>query len=52
MKKVFLDTNVLLDAIQKRKNFVDAASIIQAGKDGELELCVSVISYPTIAYVM
>lgn len=52
MKKVFLDTNVLLDAIQKRKNFVDAASIIQAGKDGELELCVSVISFPTIAYVM
>lgn len=52
MKKVFLDTNILLDAIQKRTNFQNAETIILLGKKHKLELCVSVISYPTIAYVM
>ncbi|MBQ3658042.1 MAG: PIN domain-containing protein [Bacteroidales bacterium] len=52
MKKVFLDTNILLDAIQKRQNCQFAETIILLGKKAMLELCVSVISYPTIAYVL
>lgn len=52
MKKVFLDTNILLDAILKRSKGQDAMTLMQAGLNGEIELCVSVISYPTIAYIL
>lgn len=53
--RVFLDTNVLLDSIVERENpqfGLDADAILKAGKNGTLELCMSVLSIPTIAYVV
>ena len=53
--KVFLDANVLLDAIVSRDNpkFTrDAATILSLGENGTVELYMSVISIPTIAYVL
>lgn len=53
--KVFLDTNVLLDALVRRDNpqFTDDASLIlELGYDGVCDLCMSVLSVPTIAYVL
>lgn len=53
--KVFLDTNVLLDAIVERqdKTFKENAKLIlQLGENGSLDLFMSVLSILTIAYVL
>ena len=53
--RAFLDTNVLLDTIVERDNrrfSEDAAVILELGKNGTLELCMSILSVPTIAYVL
>ena len=53
--RAFLDTNVLLDTIVERDNrqfSEDAAIILELGKNGTLELCMSILSVPTIAYVL
>ncbi len=53
--RVFLDTNVLLDVIVERDNKQfsdDAATILSLGDKGAIELYMSVLSIPTIAYVI
>lgn len=53
--RVFLDTNILLDALVERqdRHFNENASIIlQLGKNGVFKLFMSVLSIPTIAYVL
>ena len=53
--RVFLDTNVLLDSLIERENpqfCRDADAILRAGKNGTVELYMSVLSVPTIAYVL
>ena len=53
--RAFLDTNVLLDNVIERENpqfCKDAEAILQAGKSGVVELFMSVLSIPTIAYVI
>ena len=53
--KVFLDTNVLLDTIVERDNpqFTDDAStILSLGETQAIELFMSALSIPVIAYVI
>lgn len=53
--KAFLDTNVLLDILVIRDDErlrEDAATLLQLGKDGFIELYMSVLSIPTIAYIL
>lgn len=53
--RVFLDTNILLDTIVSRDNpeFArNAATILTLGENGALELYMSALSIPTIAYVL
>lgn len=53
--KVFLDTNVLLDALVERdepKFTENAALILSLGENGILDLRMSALSIPTIAYVL
>lgn len=53
--RVFLDTNVILDALVDRvdSSFRELAEyILQLGEDGSIELFMSIISIPTMAYVM
>lgn len=53
--KAFLDTNILLDALVVRANpkFSENAEIILGlGENGALDLYMSVLSIPTIAYVL
>ncbi len=51
----FLDTNVLLDSLVMRDNpqfAKNAAVILTLGENGTLDLCMSALSVPTIAYVL
>lgn len=53
--RVFLDTNVLLDTLVSRDNpeFArNAATILSLGENGTIDLFMSALSVPTIAYVL
>ena len=49
---VFFDTNIMLDLLQERPGYEDAARILQLQEDGKLEVCISVLSMANIAYVL
>ena len=52
MKKVFLDSNVILDAILERDGHEAAARILQFGTQSYIKNCTSVLSFANIAYVL
>ena len=52
MKKVFLDTNILIDVITARMPFaLPAANILELGMSNEVELYVSALSFANCVYV-
>lgn len=51
MKRVFLDTNVLLDFVLCREGEQDAMDIFQMGEDGSAELVVSFLTMANVAYI-
>ena len=50
--RVFLDTNVILDLIQRRVGYDDAAIIMQKSENGEYSLYTSSLSMVNIAYIL
>ena len=50
--RVFFDTNVMLDLIQERPGYEDAARVLQLQEDGRIEVCLSTLSMANIAYVL
>lgn len=53
MKKLFLDTNILIDFLADRKPFsIAAAQLFEAALQGRCTLYVSAISYNNIYYIM
>ncbi|MBQ8606951.1 MAG: hypothetical protein IJ417_02000 [Bacteroidaceae bacterium] len=44
MKKVFLDTNILLDFITEREGVEEASSILQLGEEGQIGLTTSFLT--------
>lgn len=53
MKKIFLDTNVILDAIlDNRKHLEEARIILQKGKDHQIQLFASFLTFANIAYII
>ena len=52
MKKVFIDTNVLIDFLGERESFYQPAALIASRADRkEIELMVSSLSYATASYI-
>lgn len=52
MKKVFLDTNILLDYGQQRARHNEAETIFCLGDIGEIELFASYLSYANMGYIL
>ena len=53
MKKVFLDTNVLIDYLARRGQFFGpAAQIVQLGHQHEFDLLVSAMSFATASFIL
>ena len=52
MKKVFLDTNILLEVVLERKEKDACNQIIQAGLNKEVGLFVSYLTFANMAYVL
>lgn len=52
MKKVFIDTNIFLDILFRREQFVDdALSIFDMAVDGQIVLLISDLSIANIKYI-
>ncbi|MBO4844289.1 MAG: PIN domain-containing protein [Bacteroidales bacterium] len=49
---VFFDTNIMLDLILERPGYQDAARLLQRHEDGEITVCLSILSMANIAYVL
>lgn len=51
MKRIFLDTNIIIDFILERDGAENAANILQLGEDGKIELAVSFLTMANTAYI-
>lgn len=51
-KKLFLDTNILIDYLASRRDYLAAATIITLAKEGLFQLLVSSLSFATASYVL
>ena len=52
MKRVFLDTNILVDYALGREYGDDAEQLLQRGHDGEITLVASYLTFANIAYIL
>ena len=52
MKRVFLDTNILLDFGLDRKGADDAEKILALGLAGIIEVCASYLSYANMGFIL
>ena len=52
MKKVFLDTNILIDFVDNRENREYAETIIELGHRGYIELFASYLSFANMGYIL
>ena len=52
MKKVFLDTNVLIDYLEGREGAKFAQDIIRLSFAGVISICASVLTFANMAYVL
>lgn len=53
MKKVFLDTNILIDYLARRGQFFDpAAQIVQLGQLHKCKILVSALSFATASFIL
>ena len=51
-KKVFLDTNILIDYLASRRDYVAASTIVTMARDGNFSLLISSLSFATASYIM
>lgn len=52
MKRVFLDTNVLMDAVEYRKHGPEANMLLDMCRKGMIQTCVAVMSFATMSYLL
>lgn len=52
MKTVFLDTNILVDYALGREHCDDAEQLLQHGKNGEVRLAASYLTFANMAYIL
>ncbi|MBE6270279.1 MAG: PIN domain-containing protein [Prevotella ruminicola] len=52
MKNVFLDTNILIDYILNRSGGHDAEQLLMHGKNGDIQLAASLLTFANMAYIL
>ena len=52
MKRIFLDTNILLDFALGREHADDAEKILALGLVGAIEVCASYLSFANMGYIL
>lgn len=52
MRRIFLDTNILIDVMLKRDDYVSAAKVLALSSDPRYTLYVSVLTMANIVYIL
>lgn len=52
MKRVFLDTNILMDAVEFREHGAEANLLLDMSRRGMLQVCAAVMSFATLSYLL
>lgn len=52
MKRVFLDTNILMDAIEFRQHGAEANLLLDMSRANIIQTCVAVMSFSTLSYLL
>lgn len=52
MRKLFIDTNIVLDLLAKRPEYASAAKVFTLADQGELELYVSSLTFANTHYIL
>ena len=52
MKKIFIDTNIIIDLLIKRDGYITSAKILALAKDNDVTLYSSVLTMANIAYIL
>lgn len=52
MKKIFVDTNIIIDLLIKRDGYIASAKILALAKDNDVTLYSSVLTMANIAYIL
>lgn len=52
MKKLFVDTNIILDLLAKRAEFESASILFTLADKGEVDLYVSSLSFANVSYIL
>lgn len=52
MKKIFIDTNIIIDLLIKRDGYIASAKILALAKDNDVTLYSSVLTMANIAYIL
>lgn len=53
MKKIFIDTNILIDVFTQREDFyINSAKVLSAINKGKFKGFVSALTYPNIYYIL
>ncbi|PPK86544.1 PIN domain-containing protein [Neolewinella xylanilytica] len=52
MNRLFVDTNIVLDLLGRRKEYPAAAELFSRADRGELEICVSALTFANANYIL
>ena len=52
MKKLFLDTNILMDAVECRKNGLEANVLLDMSRNAIVSTCATTMSFATMSYLL
>ena len=52
MRRVFLDTNILLDFALEREHADEAEKILALGLNGSIEVCASYLTYANMGFIL
>ena len=51
MKRVFLDTNIIMDTLEERRFSDSSKAVVSKGNEGRISLYASLLSFVNIAYI-
>lgn len=52
MKRIFIDTNVIIDVLMQRDGYLSSAKVLALAKKADVSLFVSVLTMANVAYIL
>ena len=52
MRRVFLDTNILMDAVEAREHGDEANTLLDLSREGIIQTCAATMAFATMSYLL